>query len=344
MSLHIEENTALRPLTTLGITATADFLIHITDTNQLPEAIKFAADKQLPVFILGGGSNVVLGQDDLHCVALKIEIPGRKIVEQSDSHTDITVGAGENWDEFVAWTVQQDLSGIEALSLIPGTIGGAPVQNVGAYGQEVKTTITNVEVFDATSGEITTIPNSDCDFAYRDSMFKHTGKNRYIVTAVTFRLLPATKASLPEYATLQAELDRRNITTPTIKDIRECVIAVRQTRLPDPAITPTAGSFFHNPIIAADEAKPILANHPDLPNWPVDENRTKLSAAWMIEQCGFKGKVQDGVGMYDRQALALINPGHKSAREVLEFRDQVIAAVNEKFGVTLNMEPELISF
>lgn len=344
MSLHIEENTALRPLTTLGITATADFLIHITEAKQLPEAVAFAADKQLPIFILGGGSNVVLGQDRLQCVALKVELSGREILEQTADHTDIKVGAGENWDAFVGWTVEQNLSGIEALSLIPGTVGGAPVQNVGAYGQEVKTTITNVEAFDTTTGEIAAIPNADCEFAYRDSMFKHEGKNRYIVTAVTFRLLPADKATLPEYATLQAELDRRNITTPTIKDIRESVIAVRQARLPNPAITPTAGSFFHNPIIATEEAKRALANHPDLPNWPVDESKTKLSAAWMVEQCGFKGQVKAGVGIYDQQALALINPGHKSAKEVLAFRDQIIAVTKQKFGVTLTMEPELISF
>jgi len=340
MPLAIEKSVDLTALNTLGITAAADYLARITTPEQIPEAIAFAHDHQLPWLVLGQGSNIVIGQTRLRCVVLKIEVKGRHATP-SPNHVDIRVGAGEDWDAFVDWTVNQGWQGIEALSLVPGTVGATPVQNVGAYGQEVSTVITTVEASDLTTSQSVTLTNADCQFAYRDSIFKHGGKNRYIITAVTFRLHRSAPPA-PSYESLRAELHRRSIQQPTVGDIRAAVIAIRRSKLPDPAVTPTAGSFFHNPIIPADAFAKLQANYPDIPHWPAGRGSVKLSAAWLIEQCGFKGAMEDGVGTYPKQALALINPGHRPATDVLAFRDKVMAAVQDRFGITLHMEPELI--
>jgi UDP-N-acetylmuramate dehydrogenase len=344
MPLQIEQDVDLTPSNTLAIPSRVDYCAIISSADQLTEAVAFASSHHLPVFTLGKGSNIVLGQEHLHCLALKIEIHGRHTLDETATHTTIAVGAGESWDAFVQWSVAKSLRGIESLSIVPGTVGAAPVQNVGAYGQEVSETITEVAVFDAHSGEHRRLSNEDCHFSYRDSIFKHAGKGRYIITEVTFRLVPQTEAPPPTYASLQAELDRRDITKPTVSDIREAVIAVRTAKLPDPAVTPTAGSFFHNPIVDSEVLQRLQQDHPDIPHWPGAEGRIKLSAPWLVEQVGLKGVVKDGVGLYSKQAICLINPGHQPASVVLAFRDHIIATVQERFGVTLQMEPELIQF
>ena len=344
MSISPQQTASLRDLNTLGITASADYLIKVENRDELRPAVEFAQSKGLPILPLGGGSNIVIGSVHLRCAVLKLEIPGVEIINETDEYTDIRIGAGEDWDKLVKFTVEKNLHGIESLSLIPGTVGAAPVQNVGAYGQELHETLLSVEAFDITKMDFVTITNSECHFGYRDSMFKHEGKGRYIITSVTLRLLPADRAKPPTYESLQGELARRNIEKPTVSDIREAVIAVRRSKLPDPAQTPTAGSFFHNPIVSADKLHELQQDFPEIAHWPTKDGRIKLAAAWLVEQCGFKGKVENGVGIFEKQAIALINPGHKEAAEVLAFRDKIIESVQDKFGVTLNMEPELISF
>ncbi len=344
MSLTIKPDCDLTPLNTLGITATADYLIPITEPQQLSEATKFAAEKKLPLFVLGGGSNIVLGRSALHCVALKIEIPGRQATQQTDDATIVTLGAGENWDEFVEWSVAHSLRGIESLSLIPGTVGAAPVQNVGAYGQEVSETITEVAAFDLKTGTPVRLANADCGFGYRDSLFKHEGKGRYVITHVTFRLVPQHQAAPPTYASLQAELDRRGVTEPSVQDIRSAVIAIRRSKLPDPAKIPTAGSFFHNVVVTPEVFQQLQQANPDIPHWSAAQGHIKIPSSWLVEQCGLKGVLKDGVGTYEKQAIAVINPGHRPAKEVLAFRDRIIDAVRDRFGVTLTMEPELVEF
>ncbi|HUC86969.1 MAG TPA: UDP-N-acetylmuramate dehydrogenase [Candidatus Saccharimonadales bacterium] len=342
MPLQIKQAVDLTPLNTLGISATADYLARATAPSDITEAAAFAHSHDLPLIPLGSGSNIVIGTATLHCVLLKIEISGRSVTA-TPTHTDVRVGAGERWDELVAWSVEQQLHGIEALSLIPGTVGAAPVQNVGAYGQEISQALLAVEAYDLTTDKVVTLSNAECRFAYRDSIFKHAGKQRYIITAVTLRLTPATTLPLPTYATLQAELERRGVTQPTVADIRSAVIAVRQSRLPDPAVTPTVGSFFHNPVIAAADFAKLQADHPEVPHWSTPAGQIKLAAAWLVEQTGLKGEIRDGVGLYEKQAICLINPGHKPAAEVLAFRDHVIDAVEQRFGIRLQMEPELIA-
>ncbi|HUC20635.1 MAG TPA: UDP-N-acetylmuramate dehydrogenase, partial [Candidatus Polarisedimenticolaceae bacterium] len=277
-------------------------------------------------------------------LVLKIEIPGRTITSQTDEYTQITVGAGENWDELVAWSVEQNLHGIEALSLIPGTVGAAPVQNIGAYGQELSETLTHLEAYDIKAGAMITLSNADCKFSYRDSLFKHAGRGRYVITSLSLRLTPATGSQPANYSRLQNRLEAEGITHPTVADIRKTVIAIRQARLPDPAQIPTVGSFFSNPLVDPEAATALHNAYPEMPQWQMPHKKVKLAAAWLVEKCGFKGVVEGGVGMYDKQAIALINPGHKGSDEVLAFRDRVIDAVEQKFGVTLSQEPELISF
>jgi UDP-N-acetylmuramate dehydrogenase len=342
MSVVATEHADLTGLNTLAIAASADFLVPITAVDQITEAVELARRHQLPLIPWGSGSNVVIGVAALHAVIAKIELTGRAITV-TPTHTDVHVGAGENWDALVAWSTDQGLQGIESLSLVPGTVGAAPVQNVGAYGQEVSETITAIEAYDLKTNQLVQLSNADCQFGYRDSIFKHAGKGRYIITTVSFRLKPAKQVAMPTYATLAAELTRRQITRPTVADIRESVIAVRQARLPDPAAVPTAGSFFHNPIISAAAASRLQEQHPKMPHWPAPDNQVKLAAAWLVEQCGLKGVMRDGVGLYDKQAICLINPGHRPAAEVLAFRDYVIDVVQDRFGVRLQMEPELIT-
>lgn len=344
MPLTFKSDANLTRLNTLAITAKVDYLAPITSVGQLSEAVSFAKQKQLPLWPLGDGSNIVIGRNQLHCIALKIKIPGIDVIEKTDKYTRVRAGAGENWDKLVRWSVKRNLRGIESLSIIPGTVGAAPVQNVGAYGQEVSETIIEVEVYDIRHDRVRMLSNADCHFAYRDSIFKHEGKNRYVVTAVSFQLAASELAPPPKYASLQAELDRRKIAKPTVAEIRESVMAIRTSKLPDPKTTPTAGSFFHNPVVPAATLQLLQKQYPEIPHWPAGQGKVKLSASWLVEQCGFKGHLKNGVGIYPKQAIALINPGHKPAHDVLAFRDEIIAAVRNRFGITLNMEPELITF
>ncbi len=342
MPISVTENVDLTPLNTLGIAATARYLVSVTASEYIAEAAKLANAQSLPLIPWGSGSNVVIGTTTLEAVIAKLELTGRE-VKTTPTHTDIRVGAGEQWDNLVAWSVGESLSGIETLSLIPGTVGAAPVQNIGAYGQEISESLLSVEAYDLKTNQTVELSKADCQFGYRDSIFKHSGKGRYIITAVSLRLTPASHLAMPTYATLAAELKRRNITRPTIAEVRDCVIAVRQSRLPDPAVTPTAGSFFHNPIVTAHTFTAIQQQHPDIPHWPAADNHVKLAAAWLVEQCGLKGVMHGGVGLYDKQAICLINPGHRPANEVLAFSDYVITTVKGRFGVELHMEPELVT-
>ncbi len=344
MPLSLQSNVDLSHLNTLAITASSDYLVRISDTSQLPEALALARKRNLPVFVLGSGSNIVIGQPQLRCMVLKIEILGHTITSQTKDCTEITIGAGENWDELVVWSVKHNLHGIEALSLIPGTVGAAPVQNIGAYGQELSETLICVEAYDIQTEAIVMLSGADCQFAYRDSLFKHAGHGRYIITSVSLRLTPAVGSQPINYPRLQEQLSARGITCPTVKDIRDTVVAIRQSRLPDPAIIPTVGSFFSNPLVPETIAQSLQAAHPEMPAWPMPNGSVKLAAAWLVEQCGFKGVMNNGVGMYEKQAIALINPGHNGPAEILAFKDQVVSAVKQKFGVTLLQEPELIAF
>lgn len=343
MPLRIESDVNAEDLCTLATPAIIKQFVQVHSDAELEEAVRLAKQKRLRIFPIGDGSNILFGVDRFEALAIHYEPERIEILESSATHTDVRVEAGRNWDEFVQWAIKRDLAGIESMSIVPGTMGSVPVQNVGCYGQEVSETITAVRAFDMKKQKWVEISNQDCQFTYRDSLFKHPAGKHYFITAVTFRLIPGTRAPTPEYVTLQEELAKRGIEgKPTLKQIRSALITVRTNRLPDPKKIPTAGSFFHNPIVSAEKYQALAKKYPELPHYPAAGGKVKLSAPWLVEACGLKGFERDGIGLYKKQAIALINPGHRPGKELLKFRDYVAGKVFKKFGVRLNMEPELV--
>lgn len=342
--LKIQEHVNAEPLCTLAIPSMLRYFVAIASLTELKAAVAFARREGVRPFPLGDGSNIVFGADTLDIAAIKNTRTGIRVLDETDTHTDITIQAGHDWDAVVRWAIERNLAGIESLSIVPGTAGAAPVQNVGCYGQEVSETIISLKAYDMEDKSEVVMTNTECGFGYRDSIFKKPEGKRFIITEVSFRLLTGDQAPVPEYVTLQEELERRKITgRPSLQQIRDAVITVRHGRLPDPAKIPTAGSFFHNPIVSAEQYQALAVKHPDLVHFPVDDGRVKLSAPWLIEDCGLKGYQKDGIGIYERQAVAVINPGHRPAKDILAFRDFVARKVRDRFGVELTMEPELVT-
>lgn len=340
MHLPIFEDVPLNDLNTLRLPAQAKRYAEIHSAEQIVKLIRRGDLATERVVVLGGGSNVVL-QGDVEAFVLHIRIPGRLLASELEDAWIVRAGAGENWHQFVGWTLEHGWPGLENLSLIPGTVGAAPIQNIGAYGVELSERIFSVEAVDLKSGQIISFDREMCQFAYRDSLFKSQGAGRFIITAVSFRL-PKLWHPVTSYADIAAELDLRALGTPTPKQIAEAVIAVRKRKLPDPDALPNAGSFFKNPVVSAEEFAQLARDWPAIPNFPQEDKRIKLSAGWLIEQCGWKGRNQGAVGMYEKQALVLVNHGGGTGKDVLTLSQQVMDDVWARFGVTLEREPILI--
>lgn len=333
-----EANLATR--TTLALPGHAALYAEITSADQLALLTDDCLPGDTRRFVLGGGSNLVL-TGDFDGLMLHMAIGGRELVGEDADAWYVRAGAGESWNDFVGWTLTQGWPGLENLSLIPGTVGAAPIQNIGAYGLEVAERFHSLEACDMQSGETVRFDRSACRFGYRDSVFKQEGwhlEGRFVITAVTFRL-PKTWQALTRYADIPAELDARGIATPDARQIADAVIAIRQRKLPDPAAIPNAGSFFHNPLVDGATAERLAANFPGLPRYPQPDGRIKLAAGWLIEQAGWKGRDLGPVGMYERQALVLVNRGSASGNDVLALAQAVAADVRQRFGVELTPEP-----
>ena len=329
-------NVDLTPFNTLALPGRAARYQKITTPEALTAA-DLATEKR---FILGGGSNLVL-TGDFDGLLLHMAIPGKRLLKEDAEAWFIEAGAGENWHDFVQWTLAQGWPGLENLSLIPGTVGAAPIQNIGAYGLEVADCLHSVTAWDFEKKTVLTLNRDDCRFAYRNSLFKQQGwhlNGRIAITSVVFRLAKAWQPNM-RYADVAQELATREIATPNARDIAAAVIAVRQRKLPDPAVTPNAGSFFHNPVVEAMQAEALAAAYPTLPRYPQPDGRVKLAAGWLIEQAGWKGKALGPVGMYEKQALVLVNRGGATGKDVRRTMAAVQAAVREKFGVELTPEP-----
>lgn len=339
--LEISENVDIREYCTLKIGGKFKYFAVVRNVDELKEAADFARGQNLRLFILGGGSNLVFSDGILDVLAIKIQIKGSEILNNTDEHIDVKIYAGENWDEVVERTVARGFSGIEALSAIPGTVGATPVQNVGAYGQEVKNTILSVEVFDTEDNQIKELSNADCQFSYRDSIFKHEGKGKYAIISVTFRL-SKYPPEIPAYHDVKKYFLENGINSPTLLEIREAIISIRKVKLPDPTTIFNVGSFFKNPIVARDIAKSLKSKNPDLVIFPIDEERTKVPAGWLIEQAGLKGKDFGPLSIYSKNALVLVNNGNATYKDAMSVRDEVIKTVFEKFGITLEQEPEIV--
>lgn len=334
--MTLQTQRELGPLNTLALPGRAARFARIADADTLRDPALASG----PRFILGGGSNLVLS-GDVDRLVLHMAIPGKHLVGEDAEAVYVEAGAGENWHDFVQWTLAQGWPGLENLSLIPGTVGAAPIQNIGAYGLEVGERLQSVTAWDFERQAFVGFNRDDCRFGYRDSRFKQEGwhlSGRMAITSVLFRLPKAWQPNC-RYADVAQELAARDIAEPTARNIADAVIAVRQRKLPDPAHMPNAGSFFHNPVVAAAQADALKAAHPGLPCYPQPDGRVKLAAGWLIEQAGWKGRSLGPVGMYEKQALVLVNHGGATGHDVKRTMAAVQASVREKFGVALTPEP-----
>jgi UDP-N-acetylmuramate dehydrogenase len=332
------ENASLVNRNTLRVAARAKLLAEIRDASRLPELLDFPAIRNDRLLVLGEGSNVLF-TGDFDGTVLVMATRGVQVESDGES-ARIAVAAGERWDDFVRWTLGQGYAGLENLILIPGTVGAAPIQNIGAYGCEVAEFIESVEAWDTRERRVVTLDQTTCAFAYRDSLFKHE-PGRYIVTAVRF-VLPRNRPLRTDYAGINEQLARMGVEKPAPFHVAEAVVHLRMSKLPDPSVIGNAGSFFKNPVVDAGLAEQLKSDHPGLAAWPQPDGRCKLSAAWLIEATGFKGMREGDAGISQRHALVLVNHGAASGPELWALAQRVIAGVQAKFGVRLEPEPLVI--
>lgn len=335
----LQEHISLKPYNTFGIDVNANYFAEIFNPEQLNELKDKLVTWQDNLLIIGGGSNLLF-TEDFKGLVLKISIGGISYERKGD-HVIVTAGAGVVWNDLVNYAVENGFSGIENLSLIPGTAGASPIQNIGAYGVELKDVFESCTAYEIATGELKEFQRADCGFAYRDSVFKNELKGKYIITAVKFRLTREANINT-QYGAIQSELTRRNITEPTIADISKVVADIRVSKLPDPSTIGNAGSFFKNPVIAAKQFEELVLKFPDVVNYPVADGKIKLAAGWLIEYCGFKGQVDGQTGTWKNQALVLVNHGGATGKEVYSFSERIIDTVYATFGVHLEREVNIL--
>ncbi len=333
----IQTNKNLKEYNTFGISVKAEMFAVFSSIEELKQILSFRNDKKL--LVLGGGSNLLLTQD-FDGLVIKNEIKRFEVIEETVSKVIVESGAGENWHEFVLNCIDKGFGGVENLSLIPGSVGASPMQNIGAYGVEIKDVFESLSAYHIASGEIHYFDKTKCEFGYRESIFKNKVKGEYIILTVTFRLTknPTINSS---YGAINEQLKVMGIQVPTIKELSAAVIAIRQSKLPDPKIIGNAGSFFKNPTVDNVLLEKIQENYPDIPNYPA-ENGRKLAAGWLIEKAGWKGRTFDNYGVHKLQALVLVNYGNCTGQEIFDLSSQIIQDVFEKFGVLLEREVNIL--
>ncbi|MES2437238.1 MAG: UDP-N-acetylmuramate dehydrogenase [Patescibacteria group bacterium] len=340
--MTIQENILLKEHTTFHIGGAATYFVEVSTIDELQKAVSFAKEKKLKIFILGGGSNVLVSDSGFEGLVIKIVIKGRELKELGEGKVEVVAGAGEEWDAFVGFVVDQNLFGLENLSYIPGSVGATPVQNIGAYGSEVKDTISWVEVFNSESNELEKFTNEQCKFAYRDSYFKKSEGKKYIIIRVAFLLSRNGKLST-DYKDVKDYIATNNIFDLTLQKVREIITAIRIKKLPDVKLIGTAGSFFKNPIVPIQHYKDLLELYPTMPHYVLDTETVKVPAAWILDNlCGFKGYRDGEVGVYQNQALVLVNFGGGNADQVAELAEKMIACVKEKTKIVLEKEVQYI--
>lgn len=336
--MEIHTDIPLKNYVTMRLGGNARFMTDAHTVEELIEVCQRAKQQSLPIHILGGGSNTLVHDEGFDGIVIRNRLPGFAILSDTNGRVTIKVGAGETWDIFVARTVDMQLSGVEALSSIPGTVGAAPVQNVGAYGQEVAETIVSVEALDLHDMTLHTLSNEDCNFSYRNSIFRSTEIGRYIITSVTFelsRVLPQP----PFYKAVQEYFDKNNITIYTPQIIRDAVTAIRKDKLPDPKEHPNTGSFFKNAVIEDWLYNELKAQYPDMPAYDMPDHTHKIPTGWLIEQTGLKGQTLHGIKIHDKNALVLINESATSYADLAAARDEIIGQVRDTFRIMIEQEP-----
>lgn len=337
--MEILSDFSLKNYNTFGIEAKAKKFVAVQSIEELQTVLK--QHQNQPLFILGGGSNMLLTRD-IEDLVLHIDLKGKKILSENDDTVIVEAQAGENWHEFVLWTIDQNFGGLENLSLIPGNVGTTPVQNIGAYGAEIKDTMVLCEVVDRKSQEIKTITNTDCNFGYRESIFKNEAKDQYIITSVQFRLTKSNHQLNTAYGAIETELASKNITQPTLKQVSEAVIAIRKSKLPDPKELGNSGSFFKNPILQKTDFEHIQSLHPEIPFYTVSDTQVKVPAGWLIEHAGFKGKRFGDAGIHKNQALVLVNYGNATGQEILAVAKNIQNTIFQLYGISIETEVNIV--
>ncbi|MDC8006108.1 UDP-N-acetylmuramate dehydrogenase [Aureisphaera galaxeae] len=335
----IEEHKSLKPFNTFGIDCKARYFASVTSVTKLKELL--SQNIHPSRFILGGGSNLLLTQD-VDALVIHVNLRGISILSEENGQVILEVNAGENWHEFVMHCIENGYGGVENLSLIPGNIGTAPIQNIGAYGVELKDVFVNCKALEIESLEERTFDHSECEFGYRDSIFKNEAKGKYIITSVTLRLTTQDHTLSTSYGAIKTQLEKQGVTTPTIKDISDAVITIRKSKLPDPAEIGNSGSFFKNPVIGSDDFQQFRLSYPNAPFYEVSPTEFKIPAGWLIEQAGFKGQRFGDAGVHKNQALVLVNHGNASGSELWELALKIQKKVKEDFGIYIEPEVNVI--
>lgn len=334
-----QENISLKPYNTFSIPASTHYFVEVLTELALEELLNSKLIKEQPLLILGGGSNLLFTKD-FDGLVIKMSIPGIS-AEVHGETVIVTAGAGVVWNDFVTYCVQNDFAGVENLSLIPGTVGASPIQNIGAYGVELKDVFESCSAYEIATGKRREFSHQDCHFGYRDSIFKNELKGKYIITGVSFRLSRIASINT-QYGAIQEELAKRGVSAPTIADVSSVVSHIRVSKLPDPSTIGNAGSFFKNPVIEQQDFLKIFEKFPELVHYPAGNGKVKLAAGWLIEQCGFRGKVVGQTGTWKNQALVLVNHGQASGQEVYSFSENIIDTVEARFGVRLEREVNIL--
>ncbi len=336
-SPKIQQRVSLKHYNTFGIDARAKEFVSVESVDQLKQLL--ALDKEK--FFLGGGSNMLLTRN-VDALVVHLNLKGKEVVSEDEDQVVVKAMAGENWHEFVLWTLGRDFGGIENLSLIPGNVGTAPIQNIGAYGVELKDVFVSCQAIHIKTGEERTFSLGDCQFGYRDSIFKNEAKGLYVITAVTFALSKKDHRLNTSYGAIEKEIAARDIKEPTIQDVSNAVIAIRQSKLPDPKELGNSGSFFKNPVISIADFKKLQKKHPLIPHYILNQEKVKVPAGWLIEQAGFKGKRFGDAGVHTKQALVLVNYGDASGKEIWELAQRIQREVKKRFDIAIEAEVNIL--
>jgi len=337
--LEILENYPLKDLNTFGITVHSRYFVSVTSISELKEVLATDIVKNYPLLIMGGGSNILFTEDFSGLIILN-NIKGIEIIEENNDEVLVSSGGGEVWQDLVMFSLGKNLGGIENLSLIPGSVGAAPIQNIGAYGVELKEVMDSLTAIELATGEERTFSIADCDFGYRNSVFKKELKDKYIITTVTLKLAKNPQLNT-SYGVISSLLEEKGIKEPTISDVSKAVIEIRRSKLPDPAELGNAGSFFKNPVVDKIDYEGLKLTFSDIPGY-VNQDTVKIPAAWLIEQCGWKGKRLGNIGVHDKQPLVLVNHGGGTGEEIRDLSIKIRESVITKFGIELEVEPRII--
>lgn len=337
--MYIQENISLKPYNTFGLSACAKYFVKVESTQDLKEALGLKAFPNK--FILGGGSNMLLTKD-LDCLVIHVALKGIEVVDFQENEVLVKAGAGENWHQFVLFCLEHNFGGIENLSLIPGNVGAAAIQNIGAYGVEIKDVFESCEALNIHTKELKIFTKEMCEFGYRESVFKKDKKNSYVIISTTLRLTKAIHQLHMEYGAITTELETLGVLNPTIQDISKAVISIRESKLPNPKEIGNSGSFFKNPVISKAHFEKLQSNFPDIPSYVVSPNEIKVPAGWLIEKSGFKGKTFNDYGVHKKQALVLVNYGNAKGADILNLANLIQKTIKQIFGIDIETEVNII--